>query len=777
DGSECASGPNNLGPNGCPYKSTGATGCPCISGYFWDGTSCAQGTPNNNCGGGGGGNGGGGGSSPGSGWNPILIKGGQKALDFPTPNGPSPQGTQLQIWGPTGSGQQLYQFQPSPVGGNSFQIVNKLTGWCLDVSAFHTENKSPVALWPCNGARNQAFTLPAVQGGNWIRDVNSGKCLAVSTLGMNDGDKIFIWDCENNPNPQTIVWGINGNAPGPVPGPRPDPASASYGGIWKDPIDNANNQITKAIYGYDLANWGDDKQFTGTNLATCYSQLLNWEDGEIPILCSGVTAIFDSPTYSKFSMAKDGAALMTGYDMNGHFDAPGNPVKNVNNQQACESFCSSDPQCIGVTWGGNSCYKKYPVKSGDPNSVLTFNWDKLVPSCTNPRFFLSDPVWSGETITVYNPEWRSIILNALQGCDFNVGSADCKDIDVSSAFIQGNTADRNKLTVSLTGTGYDAPNCVDTTNLIGAMLMTNFNEAAKKTDETTSWDIQCDHCVKGTCARRRDEPFTYANITSIDQEVEQNNVESRDSHCGQVPPGCQCVKTTMKASWAVPTRGSVKIGTDDAGVQKNIQIELVYTPQCNTLLNDIFDFIFDVASWGLPLIKFDGKGKGDEALQGIVEKATTAVEAASKGSSFSSKFSQTTCGSKSRRTIEESIVTMPLSDSEIAQVGSHVCQYDKVDGTLQPGTSFLDVISFLTLTDVVSMRPQGCHCYNDGVTAICVNTIQQVNYFTSDDYANALDDVAVVNTLKSHCWQCNQTSFTLQAQTEHFQISVFPAKN
>ncbi|KAJ3316280.1 hypothetical protein HDU76_001922, partial [Blyttiomyces sp. JEL0837] len=81
DGSECASGPNNLGPNGCPYKSTGTPGnCHCNSGYFWDGTSCAQGTANNNCGGGGGGGSGGSGGSSGGSWNPILIKGGSKAL-------------------------------------------------------------------------------------------------------------------------------------------------------------------------------------------------------------------------------------------------------------------------------------------------------------------------------------------------------------------------------------------------------------------------------------------------------------------------------------------------------------------------------------------------------------------------------------------------------------------------------------------------------------------------------------------------------------------------
>ncbi|KAJ3274665.1 hypothetical protein HDU76_010696, partial [Blyttiomyces sp. JEL0837] len=194
--------------------------------------SCAQGTPNNNCGGGGGGgNGGGGGGGSSGSWNSILIKGGQKAI-----------GTQLQVWTSTGVGQQLYQFQPAPVGGKSFQI---------------------------------AFTLPAVEGGTWIRDVNSGRCLAVSTLGMNDGDKIFIWDCENNPNPQTIVWGINGKAPGPVKrhglGPQPD---TSYGGIWNvtRPGDTANGQIIKAIYEHDLPGSGDDKQFSGVNIGTCYAQ-------------------------------------------------------------------------------------------------------------------------------------------------------------------------------------------------------------------------------------------------------------------------------------------------------------------------------------------------------------------------------------------------------------------------------------------------------------------------------------------------------------------------
>ncbi|KAJ3285327.1 hypothetical protein HDU76_008160, partial [Blyttiomyces sp. JEL0837] len=431
--------------------------------------------------GGGGGNGGGGGGGSGGSFNSILIKGGQKAIvfrqpDFPTPNGPSPQGTQLQVWSSTGAGQQLFQFQPSPVGGNSFQIVNKLTGWCIDLSGFHTENKSPVGLWPCTGASNQAFTLPAVQGGNWIRGVASGRCLAVSTLGMNDGDKIFIWDCDNNPNPQTIVWGINGNSPTtPTPGPQPDGA---YGGIWQDPKDNLNGQLTKAIYGYDLPGWGDDKQFSGTNLGTCYAQLVNanddfmtWSNGNCYIKKAKLTLCllivqFDSPYNSQFSMATNNAALMMGYDMFGHFDAPGgSPLPNVNNQAACESFCAFDSKCIGVTWGGNNCYKKYPQPSGDPNSVLTFNWAKLQWSCLNPRIFLSDPVWAGDTITIYNPKWPTIVLKALQDCDFNVQA--CSDIDVSEIFQEGNTAKQFKVTVSLGGTGHDAANCAQTTNLIG----------------------------------------------------------------------------------------------------------------------------------------------------------------------------------------------------------------------------------------------------------------------------------------------------------------------
>ncbi|KAJ3289667.1 hypothetical protein HDU76_007501, partial [Blyttiomyces sp. JEL0837] len=195
---------------------------------------------------------------------------------------------------------------------------------------------------------------------------------------------------------------------------------------------------------------------------------------------------------------------------------------------------------------------------------------------------------------------------------------------------------------------------------------------------------------------------------------------------------------------------------------------------CDNFVGDLFDSAFEVAGWALPLLKYDDKDAKDpdqKAKNRAIEKASQGIEAASRGSGFASKFGKASCGSKSRRSVEESIITMPTSDSEIAQVGSHVCQYDKVDGTLRSGTSFLDVISFLTHTDMVSLRPQGCHCYNDGVTAICVNTIQQVNYFKSDDYAMAINNVAVVNTLKSHCWQCNQTSFTLQAQTEHFQLS------
>ncbi|KAJ3309185.1 hypothetical protein HDU76_003695 [Blyttiomyces sp. JEL0837] len=525
-----------------------------------------------------------------------------------------------------------------------------------------------------------------------------------------------------------------------------------------------------AIYGYDLPNWGDEKQFSGLSLAECYVQLLSRNDDFMYWSNGNCFLKLDGPQTNATFVMDNSKAFMIGYDMFGHFDPPGGgPGLNLENQGACASACISDPQCIGARWGQGSCYKKYPQKSGDPNSALTFNWEKLKPSCLNPRFVLSTPVYAAETITLYNPDWGKIVTKALSDCGFNTAGTTCQDLDVSEIFQQGNTAKQYKVTVTLSGFGYNAPYCTDTTSLIGGMLINQFNQAATYIPKNTDWSLDCPNCKGKGCNRRRDV-FT-SNAT----------LQGRDSPCGTVPPGCTCVQGNGNyETWIIPKSASVIIGTEDASIQKNMQIGFTVTAQCDNLVGDIFDFAFEVAGWSLPLLKYDEKDlpKEEEARNAAIEKAAQGVEAFTLGSGFASKFGKVGCGSKKEsRRAEQSIVTMPVSDSDIAQVGSHVCQYDNVDRTLRPGTSFLAIISFLTTTTIMSVRPQGCHCYNDGVTAICVNTIQQVNYFTSEDYAMAIDDVAVVNTLKSHCWQCNQTSFSIQAQTEHFQLSVFPANN
>ncbi|KAJ3308264.1 hypothetical protein HDU76_004047 [Blyttiomyces sp. JEL0837] len=131
-------------------------------------------------------------------------------LDFPSFNGPSAPGTQLQLYSSNGGQAQQFRFEPTDDG--YFTVINQETGYCLDVSNSAIDNGSPVALFTCNGQDNQKWSvnskglyasgIPA-----WVVAKQSGRCLNDHGGQFNQGDQIVIWDCvENDP---ASVWGIN----------------------------------------------------------------------------------------------------------------------------------------------------------------------------------------------------------------------------------------------------------------------------------------------------------------------------------------------------------------------------------------------------------------------------------------------------------------------------------------------------------------------------------------------------------------------------------------
>ncbi|NES21119.1 MAG: ricin-type beta-trefoil lectin domain protein, partial [Symploca sp. SIO3E6] len=128
--------------------------------------------------------------------------------------------------------QQIFMKQPgekmpcSPTApqGGSF-IKNTLSGKCIDVSgAPGTANGSQLLLWDCessglnrdNGSpTDQKWTLT---GDGFIKNTLSGKCIDVSGApGTANGSQLLLWDCESsglnrdNGSPTDQKWTLTGD--------------------------------------------------------------------------------------------------------------------------------------------------------------------------------------------------------------------------------------------------------------------------------------------------------------------------------------------------------------------------------------------------------------------------------------------------------------------------------------------------------------------------------------------------------------------------------------
>jgi hypothetical protein len=102
----------------------------------------------------------------------------------------------------------------NPAGNHGGILKGRASGLCADVPAASQTNGTQVALWNCNGAGNQFWTLtPAgrmtVYGG--------AKCLDVNGGGTAAGTAVQIWDC-NNTAAQVWTVGADGTVVNPNSG-------------------------------------------------------------------------------------------------------------------------------------------------------------------------------------------------------------------------------------------------------------------------------------------------------------------------------------------------------------------------------------------------------------------------------------------------------------------------------------------------------------------------------------------------------------------------------
>jgi N-acetylmuramoyl-L-alanine amidase len=85
--------------------------------------------------------------------------------------------------------------------GQTYEIIAKHSGKCLDVEGARQDNGANVQQWACGGGPNQRWRLVDAGGGYYkIIAVHSGKCLDVTGASHDNGANIIQWDCHGGDN-------------------------------------------------------------------------------------------------------------------------------------------------------------------------------------------------------------------------------------------------------------------------------------------------------------------------------------------------------------------------------------------------------------------------------------------------------------------------------------------------------------------------------------------------------------------------------------------------
>ncbi|KAJ3289639.1 hypothetical protein HDU76_007509, partial [Blyttiomyces sp. JEL0837] len=147
-------------------------------------------------------------------WNYISAPKNNQVLDFPiTSTGVSPPGTQLQLYHAHQHDAQYFRFIPTG-DGTTYNVVNKITNYCLEVLNGATANYSPVGLNVCNGNDIQKWSIGrtgsyATSIPAQVVSLSSGKCLNVYYAQFVDHNPIIIFDC--NGADEANIWTISYN--------------------------------------------------------------------------------------------------------------------------------------------------------------------------------------------------------------------------------------------------------------------------------------------------------------------------------------------------------------------------------------------------------------------------------------------------------------------------------------------------------------------------------------------------------------------------------------
>lgn len=87
------------------------------------------------------------------------------------------------------------------VSGQTYRLVAKHSGRCMDVAGAGRGNAANVYQWDCHGGGNQMWKFTdRGQGYYSLTAMHSGRCLDVQGGGRDKGANVYQWDCHGGDN-------------------------------------------------------------------------------------------------------------------------------------------------------------------------------------------------------------------------------------------------------------------------------------------------------------------------------------------------------------------------------------------------------------------------------------------------------------------------------------------------------------------------------------------------------------------------------------------------
>jgi cellulose 1,4-beta-cellobiosidase len=128
------------------------------------------------------------GNTPPNGTKQSLLA----SIQFPLGGGGQPCPTSPPPSSPPPTSQPPTSPSPTPTGQGG-TIVGRQSGRCLDIGGAGN-NGDIIQIWDCHGQWNQQWVV----SGNFIKNPQSGRCLAVKDNATWNGVKLQLWDCIDN---------------------------------------------------------------------------------------------------------------------------------------------------------------------------------------------------------------------------------------------------------------------------------------------------------------------------------------------------------------------------------------------------------------------------------------------------------------------------------------------------------------------------------------------------------------------------------------------------